>query len=361
MDTLGIWYEPIETGPEKTTGSGKLNEVKTDIHINLWKLQTNQIRSSRSNLKLSRYDRKFDHFLDLGLMISDISEINRICIFLPFSIQINEIIDLGNAFHQDANLVSAIFNADLRATSSGTKILEVENLESHYKFNIYSLDTAQQIKIEEYKDIGVVIYINLAQIVHKRTEAHYFRIRIKSENVRNFSRIYKPRNSFFESAFQNTEVIDFRINERRNLDKSILERIDSCVLPKINKINFFLLRNEKDDYVLSHKPSDNCRGLEKGLWRIYLGDNYMQDDILAYHWKEKDTDSFRLLIKMKFEKNNVETIVKYILVIAGLSILFNVSASGIYDGIKCMYVSYKNCDLVSRISATSTVKDESKK
>jgi len=366
MDTLGIWYEPIkgdvkskvDAKSEEQKEPCKISDVTTEIHVNLWKLRVNHDKATQGKSTLSKYERNFDYFLDLGLMISNISGIGKVGLYFPFVISSDEIMDLGIAFHQDANLVNTIFNADLRTTFTGAKILEVENqADNNKKFNIYSLDTKQQIEIEEYKNIGAVIHIKLDQISRGRAEAHYFRIRIKSDKVRNFSRIHNPKNSFFESAFLNTEVIDFRINERRNFDRSILERIDSCVLPKISKINFFLLRSEKDDYILSHKPSDNCRGLEKELWKTYLGDIYTHDDILAYHWKEKNIDSFRLLIKMKFEKNNVETIAKYIIVIAALSILFNLIASGLYDGMKSIGTYCKKNDATSPTTKDGTSND----
>ena len=54
----------------------------------------------------------------------------------------------------------------------------------------------------------------------------YFRLRIMSNNYGTMFEKYKPKNSFFDSAFIETEIIDFRINEKRNQDSGLMETID---------------------------------------------------------------------------------------------------------------------------------------
>ncbi len=272
MNTLGIW---VENNKQKEKWEGKKhqeqvrnNNIDLTIHINLWKMQLH--RQTKIEKITSFFKNDFDYFLDIGLKLPSIEKIKKLNVYFPFQITAEECIDLGGTFHEDTNLVNAIFNEDYRVISgSGLKILEVVRHDGSDKFNIYRLDTKNDIKLYQQYN-GTVLEISFNQITQSRNESYYFRFRIKLKKEQNFTRVYKPRNSFFESAFMNTEIIDFRINEIRNLDKSLLEKMGKDGLPHLSKIHFLLLRNAKDDYVFSHKPINSCRELEKEIWKEYL-------------------------------------------------------------------------------------------
>ena len=69
------------------------------------------------------------------------------------------------------------------------------------------------------------------------------------------------------------------------------------------------------------------------------GDQYDLDNILAYHWSDKRPDgdkcidSFNTLVKMKYNKSSVLTVMIYLLVLWSFSIIFNVSSGYIKDKI----------------------------
>lgn len=347
MNTLGIWVEwnkqkqdqarPNKGGKKqeqiKPDQNNKSNSINLQVHINLWKMR----------LERSFSRKEFDHFFDIGLRLPSIAGIAKLNIYLPFDIAQNNCLDLGGAFHEDSNLVNAIFNEHYKLSGIGTKILKVERQDGSDTFNIYRLDLNSDVSLTQHYS-GTVIEINLSKITQRVTEPFYFRFRIRSPKVQQFTKEYEPENRLFESAFTNTEIVDFRINEIRSLDKSLVEKMDSDGgLPFIGKIHFILLRNAKDDYIFSHKPITSCRELEKEIWKTYLELNnrkYHKDKILAYHWKEeskndpKSDPAFRSLIKMKFEKNNCKTMAKYLLIIAVLSVSFNLLSSFIYNKIE---------------------------
>jgi hypothetical protein len=126
---------------------------------------------------------------------------------------------------------------------------------------------------------------------------------------------------------------DFRINEKRNIHKSILEKIDSKKEFKIKKIHFLLLRNSNEDFESTY-INPRCRKLENKIWAKYIGKDYNLDNIVAYHWSEKKKeghiDSFNTYIKMIYHQSNFKIIGTYLIVIGGLSIIFNFSSSYIW-------------------------------
>ncbi len=189
MNTLGIW---VENNKEKIKGEGKqhqeqlVNNIDLTVHINLWKMQLN--RQSKGAIIFSFLKSDFDYFLDIGLRLPSIEKIKKLNIYFPFQVAVEECIDLGGTFHEDTNLVNAIFNENYRVISgSGLKILKVERHDGADKFNIYRLDVNNDIKLyQQYNGTG--LEINLNQITQFRNESYYFRFRIKLKSEQNFSR-----------------------------------------------------------------------------------------------------------------------------------------------------------------------------
>ncbi len=345
VHSLSVWFEKndLQNRPESHD---------LDIHINHWKLRRRffsrvswqavatglksivKLRPKKTACQtLLKCDIRYDYFVDIGLLLPNLTNIDKIHLYLPFEISEHEIIDLGSFFSNHINLIKAVFNEDYNNLHQPQpKILPIEFVKKGI-INIYLLDVKNDIRIR-YDYGGTVLDIDLSEIQCKRTEPFYFRLRLQSPQVHNFSTTYKLKNSLFESAFTNTEVIDFRINEKRGLDKTLLQKIENNIAANIKKIHFFLLRNAKDDYIFSHKAMISCRELEDDMWQDYLGSGYQQDKVLAYHWKESDSEgkieSFNALIKMKFEKYNLLTILFYLAVITILSISWNLAASYIF-------------------------------
>lgn len=80
----------------------------------------------------------------------------------------------------------------------------------------------------------------------------YFRFRfiLDKDDVDKISRQYKATDSVITSYFEKSEVVDFRVNEARNLPKTIREKIATC--DKLKKIHFFLIRNESSEFKMGH-------------------------------------------------------------------------------------------------------------
>lgn len=332
MESLAIWYQ-------------KKNDTKinADLHINFW----NANKKTHKNI------------LDIGLMINDlIGNIEEIYIYFPFVLKSEDFIDLGVKLKNDAKLLNAIFNEDLSSTNDHTpkQMLLQEKLsnkeEVHIKkFILYELDfkkNSGEISIEN-RNNGVILKIvtkNIKEI--KNVKTVYFRFRINSPVLLSFIKEYKPKNSFLDSAYSITELLDFRLNEKRNLDSTLLQEIENNSYFSIKKIHFLVLKSANDDYIFSHKQNDSARKIEEKLWDNYIDFNYFDKNLIAYHWKEKAKEdgyieSFNAFIKFKCPKINFKTIGFYLLIFSLITIILNISSGYLKDCIdKKINKNYKN-------------------
>ena len=77
---------------------------------------------------------------------------------------------------------------------------------------------------------GTIVEISVPSIntnTSLKIKNGYFRFRINNINKQDvkFIQEYKPKNTFFQSIFTATEVIDLRVNEKRNFTLSLIEKI----------------------------------------------------------------------------------------------------------------------------------------
>ena len=282
-----------------------------EVHFNLWKLGKRKSANC---------------FLDIGLMIQDATKISHVDIFIPQPIVISDIEDLGITLRRNTDLVSTLFNEDYRISlGAQEKIVEVLNVDRTPIFYIYVLDLNSDVSVENAFG-GSIIKIRIPQELADKK--HYYRIRLKSSYVDSISHIYTPPNSWLESAFSQTELVDFRINEKRNLNSSLLERIHSEGEVRFSKTHLFLMREASDDYVYSHKPPDGSRQLEAALWKSYVGGSHPFDKMIAYHWKETDMHySFSAFVKFKYIRCTRLTIAIFIAIIIVLGFVSALAAN----------------------------------
>jgi hypothetical protein len=259
-------------------------------------------------------------------MIQDATEVSHVNIFIPQPVASSDIEDLGITFRSNPDLVSTLFNEDYRISSGAQeKIVEVLNVDRIPIFYIYVLDLDSDVSVENAFG-GSIIRIRIPlELADKK---QYYRIRLKNPYVDSISHIYTPPNSVLEGAFSQTELVDFRINEKRNLNGSLLERIHSEGEVSFNKTHLFLMREASDDYVYSHKPPNASRQLEVELWKGYIGGDYPFDKMIAYHWKETDTHySFSAFAKFRYIRCTPSTIAIFIIIIVILGILSTLVAN----------------------------------
>ena len=327
MNTIATWCERNDEGKRVT--DGKLDDVLLDVHINFWKL-------------LNRAVKRNEYLLDMGFKINDISKLSKFNVHFPFKIDRCNLQDLGKVLIDNKQIVNSIFNEHYQIHDGKvSKQLSIQDSEGLTLFNIYAIDFSQDVNdcIICDKWGGSLLTLDLSRIQHQcDCSKYYFRFRLKGDVAKKFRREHKPEARYFQSAFTATETIDFRLNEKRNYQASLSETIKSENEFKIKNIHFLLLRKSNDDFESKHINA-SCRELEPELWGKYVGDQYDLDNILAYHWSDKRPDgdkcidSFNTLVKMKYNKSSVLTVMIYLLVLWSFSIIFNVSSGYIKDKI----------------------------
>ena len=313
MNCIGIWL----SNPQNQ------HQGKLECHFNLWML----------NRLGHKPNEKLDCFLDIGIMLHQQDEATHINIFLPDQINKSNVQDLGAVFKDKTELVSAVFNEDYGIlTRAKEKTIEVQQADTTLLFDIYMLDLENDVSIES-KFGGSTISIHIPE--HLKNKKHYYRIRLKCAFVDNIGYIYNPpASSILEGAFFQTELIDFRVNEKRNLPSSLLETVRRNGDVGFTKTHFFLMREASDDYIFSHKPPGG-RQLEKDIWKTYVGEDYSFEQITAYHWKEAVShDSFSVFAKFRSFHSGWRTILIAIGAIIFLGIISGFLGNLLYSLIK---------------------------
>lgn len=336
MNTVAIWYE----------GSASGEEVKPELHlhINHWKLRFNKsyfIRLARRlcTITLGRYFNRCvfhnnDYFIDFGLKIHNGSSVDNICIYIPgeFSETEKLIEDIGSKLN-DQRLITAVFNEPYNTSTVTDAKYFVVSQDGTPLFNIYRLDIKHDIKL--FKQFNGTIIKFPCKIFNNLPT--YYRFRLKAIVVSNFSYIYKPSNSFLESAYSSIEIIDFRINDTRNMEVSLLEHIGSQFKFNISLVHYFVMRTIKDEYIVSNEKLNSVRQLEDKTWASYINSSeHHYEKSFAYHLKKESKEGklieeFSAVLKFRFEDNKI---VKYFLWLIIFALLTEVFGSSIYDNSK---------------------------
>lgn len=278
MESIAIWYDLNGKGLCK-------RQVVAELHINLWKLPKRGCLQGR-----------WSRFIDFGLLIEDLgSNIEYVNLFFPFDFNKDEFSDLGECIVSDNKLLSTLFNCDMKLSSldssSYYSISAVNSEDAHRNFSLYVLGAENFIvnKCPENKGTHVRIkIIPPEKTVEDLTNDNlYIRFRLNSPNLANFTYEENLSNDFIQSAFSKVELLDFRINDKREIDNKLLETIICAKRFFVfSKIHFFYIGCSSEKTDLSNKTADNCRILESKRWSRYI-DRIKYDKkqkIIAYQW-----------------------------------------------------------------------------
>lgn len=308
MKSIAIWYTPCNENPIE------LSHV--ELHFNFWKIPNGA--------------KQHHKFLDIGIKLENTINVKSLNIFLPTKIVKSDFEDIVAKFIDKPDLVSAIFNENYKVVSDGTlKSYEIQDSHNNFVFTIYKT-SSNDIEFNEFAS-GTIIAIKILS----QKEKSYYRFRLKGEFVQSLSTISKPTNAILESAFSEIEMIDFRVNEIRDLNQDLLQRIRGEVLLKISKLHFFFICSNEEEVIGNHQPFISCRNLENYRWDNYVDLIKNSNNIyLAYHWKEKDMESVSTLIKTKYEKNNWKTIAKFMFYGFIIAVIIELFSNWLYDSLK---------------------------
>ncbi|MCI9086942.1 MAG: hypothetical protein HFE51_11090 [Clostridia bacterium] len=303
--------------------------------------------------------------LDIGFKLENLSSSKEVCIYIPVEIEENDITDLGTILSQDVNLIGAIFNENYQIkTVPNNKKITVQ-LKDKPEFIVYSLDIKTDLRIESFEKGGKLIYIKVDKIVDKgdACDTYYFRFRLETPELKKILKEYPSKNQIFESLAYYTYSVDFRFNNRRSMDNSLIEKMNNGNTQKfvnIKKIHFLLMSKIYVD-VESNVFNDSnysARILEDNIWSKYLFNDekdHTEDirDIVAYHIKrteEKYIDSYEFFTKLRVGKCSKKTIVIYLAVL----LLFTVYCNGVTNAI-FSFIPIESFGLIEKIIITSII------
>ncbi len=308
MKSIAIWYTPED--------KNSINLKDIELHFNFWKIPNGAKNSYK--------------FLDIGIKLDNTENVKKLNIYFPTEIKSSDFEDIVSKFVFKADLLSAIFNENYQVISDATsKSFKIKDKDDAFVFDIYKTSENDLEFTNSYE--GTIISIKIL----KQSSKSYYRFRIKGDFIESLSTLSKPTNAIFESAFSEIEMIDFRVNEIRDLNLDLLERIRDEVFFKIKKQHFFFICSNEEEVIGNHQPYLSCRNLENYRWGDYVAlPNINNKIFLAYHWKENDKDSISTLIKTKYEKNNWLTIVKYLSIGFIIAVLIELFSNWFYDFLK---------------------------
>lgn len=283
--------------------------AKAAIHVNLW--------------KVDRAKEKDCHFLDIGVYL-DKKDNNEpqtneqllitphIKIYLPFDTTNVKFIDLYEKIALESSIYDIFNKPKLQVTTNAEEgFAQVSGYENDDLF-VSSSDIKTDAQSKNIVDVFPTyrgeknIYIRIRIMLDKNTEKY-------------FLKRFRPKTSFLLPSFKEIEHVSFSINERRGMPLTPSLGVANSKL-KINKIDFFLVRESEAALLSQHSPFKRCRELEHNLWRSYLPDETKDfDRKLAYHWQEKIKDTDKDSDK---EIEHFGAFVKFSYSIDGFGVLF---------------------------------------
>ena len=336
MNSIGILYT-LRNSSEPS----KIN-VSAELHVNYWKVPT-----GKGNYK---------RFLDFGIFINEVArEISSVSFYFPFKVEANSLKDLGEILSK-SELLCTLFNNDyvirnINGSPSYFCISPSSNSDKAHPFWLYVLGE-NNFKVNEVKPNGSIVNVQILSTPKKNGGIQpasndrkpkrnlYFRFRV--EDIPADSIFYEENisNDFLQSAFSKTEMIDFRINEVREMNPKAYEEItkDKSFLP-FSKIHFFFVGSSEDEQIAGNTDYKDCRLLNYDRWHTYVGEDYdNKRKLIAYHWcwkgddKIQTRDKYSIFIKTVYKSIKWRTIVKYCSVVFGLSLVAAIA----WDLLKCV-------------------------
>lgn len=350
MKSFGLWYEQCENkSNDEFNEDEKCNNEKKEndklcyaLHVNFWSLE--DIKTT-GNIK--------EPYLDIGIKINNYKILKKLVFFCPFKLEKECIQDLSEKFSTKSN-ANIIFNDDCEIeTKDNYTIIQLTSGEKMLVFPLFTVinNVCKVEKIEGSEGTKITFIFEKFHDYVKEVEklkqigTIYIRFRVKNLTLRDY--IYfdsEPLNKSFESAFSGTRIIDFKVNEKRNIEDCV--RTETIVNKEtwavFENIHFLAMLPSSYDLTSFCEEQMTCRELEKELWDDYLGTSidFSKGHVLAYHWrkkkKDKPIDDFSCLVKVDYSKTKVKTIFTYALSVVALGMLGSIGATaigGTYEGI----------------------------
>lgn len=255
--SIAIWHDTLAND-----ANGYAPRV--EAHINIWK-------GERRTTK-----RRF-HLFDIGLRFEEMRSLRTLSISLPFVVRPEHISDLFDVMH-DSSTLSAIFNETLSAgeLQENGHIFAALNEQKKVQFYVSrcSENDRSLTTIGKGDDVGSVIMLNdnFFDRLRDKIGDQYLRLRIRVpfQIANGFVSEMDAKDSAFLSTISTNEIVEFRLNERRNFSAALLERLSGGAdLIDLSAVHYFLIRDMTVEMTQSHTGFKKMRRLEPEIWERY--------------------------------------------------------------------------------------------
>ncbi len=327
---MAVWCVP-RTGSQPTT---------LEVHFNYWRINggpaSNRTRGTERD------------FIEIGLMIGDLRQIKRICVFLPQTVEHNQVIDCSQYF-SDPKLAQGVFNEVLSANiaAPGGARCIVLNSTSGVFCKMHSFvatgsgidDNELAIQTEHNGSLLTITEsaVGAACLYTLLDERAYFRFRVYlSTDISNnpFIKVVPTPDRLLQSGFDQIEYLDFRMNEARTLPMPVEARMKRDRAQggdvKLSLVAFLTAVPVHSELAISNTPAHKMRLLEAPIWNDYVPSG-LSGGMVVYHWKrEGDTTpiiDFSAFIKLQTRQSSRWTVSKYLIIAFLFGIVGNLAAS----------------------------------
>lgn len=303
MKSIAVYYKIHDRIDNKTSSDNyddddqkwkpvSTDELKTfsdvgEFHVNIWKV-------NEGKLKLHPV-----FYVDLGVKVSFKCE--QVRLFVPFVTKKEKCKDLCKDVMEHRDLMCAIFNDDLKGTpQNNTCFCKVESQTNTRTFYLYQLASDNMVFEEfndENKQKGTYITLtikgnpaNEENLGNFHDEQVYLRLRLFVENNEELTITEHVSNDLLQAAFSQTDLFDFRFNEKREIDGKILEKMKSDGFQPLNfdKIHVFYIADTREDVENESSLKIDSRLLEKLHWKSYEPENKLRNThYVAHHWRKR--------------------------------------------------------------------------
>lgn len=332
--TIAIWCVP------------NANSTPTDLeaHFNYWRIAGDPAFVASSTNTLG-------DFIEIGLLVTDITQIEKIRIYMPTKITRSLIEDCAPYLAQ-SQFAQGIFNEVFTITApvaGGTGCIELNDKPNSVFCRVHSFAQgshgieANELEIVDQHD-GTVLTIEPDAIQEACSHAappapSYFRLRIhlKAGNGENpFIKVIQPHDRRFQSGFDEIEYIDFRMNEARTLPAAIEQRMRNDRV-KGGQIAFRLVAfltavPVRSELSVSNTPSHKMRLLEPS-WNSYVSSG-IPEGMVVYHWKRESgpnapISDFSAFVKLQTRRSSRKILLVYLVIAFFFGLAGNLAASGV--------------------------------
>lgn len=292
MKSIGLFWKPSEQEKENTCPHKEeckiikqdvaKKEDEFEIHVNFWNTEINDVVSHK---------RKHLYALDFGVVCP--LNLKELVLLIPAKVEKDQFVDLVSRLASDRELMCTVFNENLTIASKPTKSYHlIRNEDESLLFLLYELSNENIVDINYSRDNGytvIKIANNLETIPPKTAKNIYVRFRILLNDVHAFSIQRNVSNDWFQSAFSSSYMFDFRLNDVRELDKKVSEKLkhDHYEMAKLNKVHFFYMADADEVVENGSSMKLDSRLLETQRWHSYFGNNVqLNRENLAHHLKK---------------------------------------------------------------------------